>query len=378
MSLVSLGKSRSVPVRSIALASLLALAGCVGVTPGVNQSIPWSELPGWRDERPAAAWPQLMLQCAQLGARAPQWRSLCDDAALFPAPSDEVARAFFETRFQPHVVRQADGGETGLITGYYEPLLEGRRQRDARFRHPIYGPPTDLVSIELGSLYPELAGRRLRGRLDGRRVLPYWSRAEIDRAAALKASVLAWVDDPVALFFLQIQGSGRVRLADGETLYLGYADQNGHPYVAIGRTLIDRSLLAPGEVNLPAIRAWLAANPGQAMAILHTNPSYVFFRVNDAGLPGPLGAANVPLLAERAAAVDPSYIALGTPVWLDTTSPIDGAPYRRLLFALDTGGAIKGPVRADVFMGYGERAERWAGHMKQSGRLYVLLPAPRP
>lgn len=353
----------------------LMLASCVARGPGIGEPIAWSELPGWNEGRPAEAWPQLRLTCARLAPRAAHWRRICDDATLFPDPSDDVARAFFETRFAPHMVR-TDDGETGLVTGYYEPLLEGRREKNGRFRYPLYGAPDDLVTVELGALYPELAGRRLRGRLLGRRVVPYLNRAEIE-AQPLTAPVLAWVDDPVALFFLHIQGSGRVRFPDGETLRVGYIDQNGHPYVAIGRTLVEGGVLAPEAVDMPAIRAWLAANPDQAADVLRSNPSYIFFAPRDADLPGPLGALEVPLLAERSAAVDPKHIPLGSPIWVDTTLPGDGAAYRRLLFALDTGGAIKGPVRADVFFGYGREAEDRAGRMKQPGRIYALLPATR-
>lgn len=359
------------------LAAVLVLAGCITRAPGIGETIAWNELPGWNDERPAEAWPQLLLTCERMAPREVHWRRLCSDAALFPNPDDAIARAFFETRFAPHVLRTAEG-ETGLVTGYYEPLLEGRREKSVRFRYPIYGAPADLVTVELGALYPELNGRRLRGRLVGKRVLPYPNRAEIEApSTTLPAPVLAWVDDPVALFFLHIQGSGRVRFPDGTTLRVGYVDQNGHPYVAIGRTLVERGALAPDAVDMPAIRAWLAANPDQAASVLQSNPSYIFFAPRDATLPGPLGALEVPLLAERAAAVDPKHVPLGSPLWVDTKLPQDVATYRRLLFALDTGGAIKGPVRVDIFFGYGKEAEDRAGRMKQPGRVYALLPAPR-
>lgn len=362
-------------LRSLAVVS--TLAGCVTHPPGIGEPIAWRELPGWNAERPAEAWPQLLLTCERMAAREDHWRRLCSDATLFRDPDDDIARAFFETRFAPHIVRTPDG-DTGLVTGYYEPLLDGRREKSDRFRFPIYGAPNDLVTVDLGALYPELSGRRLRGRLVGKRVVPYLDRAEIEaQRAPLPAPVLAWVDDPVALFFLHIQGSGRVRFADGTTLRVGYVDQNGHPYIAIGRTLVERGALAPEAVDMPAIRAWLAANPDQAASVLQTNPSYIFFASRDANLPGPLGALEVPLLAERAAAVDPKHIPLGSPVWIDTTLPLANAPYRRLLFALDTGGAIKGPVRADVFFGYGNEAEDRAGRMKQPGRVFALLPAAR-
>ncbi len=181
------------------------------------------------------------------------------------------------------------------------------------------------------------------------------------------------------MFFLQVQGSGRVRLTNGEMLYVGYADQNGHPYVSIGRELISRGVMTFDEMSLQTIRAWLNANPGEAEALLARNPSYVFFTERSAALDGPLGSLGVPLVAQRAIAVDPAYIPLGLPVWLDTTFPGNGdaEPYRRLVFAQDTGGAIKGPVRADLFWGAGSAAEQYAGEMKQPGKLFVLLPRPR-
>ena len=298
---------------------------------------------------------------------------------LFPSPDDDTARAFFETRFVAHDVSGNNGAAEGLITGYYEPLLEGSRAPSERFRYPIYQRPDDLLVVDLGELYPELKDRRLRGRVEGRRVVPYFSRAEIANGAAkrLAGRELVWVDDAVALFFLQIQGSGRVQLPDGSTLYVGYADQNGHPYQAIGKKLIELGALKPEEVNLESIRDWLKAHPVEARDVLNSNPSYVFFVLRDPTLPGPLGSLQAPLLPERAVAVDPAYIPLGAPVWLDTA--LSGPPRAipAAMRAQDTGGAIKGPVRADVFFGFGAEAERLAGAMKSRGRLYVLTPAAR-
>lgn len=362
---------------ALGIAVSAVLGACAGVAPdagSIGRPLTWSALPGWEQELPAQAWPALLASCQKMPARNARWKDICADAALFPNPDDELARAFFETRFLPHSVP----GE-GLITGYYEPLLYGSRTPSARYRYPIYRPPDDLLTVDLGELYPELAGRRVRGRLAGKRVVPYFSRTEIEAGKnGLAGQELCWVDDPVQLFLLHVQGSGRVRLPDGQTLNIGYADQNGHPYVAIGRILVERGILKLEEVDLPAIRAWLAANPREAPVLLNANPSYVFFTLRDPALPGPLGSLEAPLMPERALAVDPKYIPLGTPVWLDTTLPGESAPYRRLAFALDTGGAIKGPARADLFFGHGARAEDYAGRMKQPGRLYVLLPRPRP
>ncbi len=360
--------------RAILVAVLATLGACVTAPPpGIGETVSWRELPGWNDEHPADAWATLELSCSRLANRDPRWRSLCADAALFPQPDDATARAFFETRFQPHVVNGDRGRKhDGIITGYYEPLLHGSLKRSERFRYPVYGVPEDLLIVDLGGLYPELKDKRLRGRLDGRRVVPYPARAEIAQKK-INAPVLAWVDDPVALFFLQIQGSGRIRLEDGETLFIGYADQNGHPYHAVGSTLVNRGALKVEEVNLDSIRNWLATHPREAVEALNSNPSYVFFARREQPA---VGSLQVPLTPQRSVAVDPAFIPLGAPLWLDTT--LNGqAPYRRLMFAQDTGGAIKGPVRADLFFGFGAEAEKLAGNMKQPGRIFVLLPAKR-
>jgi len=369
-------RRRALAERTLAAlaAILLSMAGCTTFAPppGMGAPMAWSALPGWTGDRVAEAWPSLIESCTRMPARDSAWKRLCAEVALFPNPDGETARAFFETRFEPRSMHNGEGAE-GLITGYYEPLLEGSRTRTSRYRYPVYQRPGDLLVVDLGSLYPELAGRTLRGRVEGRRVVPYFSRAEIDNGKKLLAgNELVWVDDPVALFFLQVQGSGRIRLRDGEMLRVGYADQNGHPYQSIGSRLIAMGALKREDVNLETIKEWLRSHPDEAEGVLNTNPSYIFFGLRDPTLPGPLGSLNVPLTPERSAAVDPSYIPFGTPLWIDTTSPIDGQPYRRLLMAQDTGGAIKGPVRIDIFFGFGAQAERLAGNMKQPGRVYAL------
>ncbi len=348
--------------------------------PGIGQTVSWSALPGWTEDSPAQAWPALLQGCQKMPLRDARWKAICDDATLFAKPDDDIARAFFETRFSPYEVIGRDNKTEGLITGYYEPLLRGNLTRSARYRYPLYGRPDDLVTVELGELYPELKGKRLRGRLSGQRVVPYYSRSEIAKGKKPPDSaVLAWVDDPVALFFLEVQGSGKVQLPDGRSLLVGYADQNGHPYVAIGRTLVDMGVFKLEEATLPNIREWLATHPDKAQAVLNSNPSYVFFNVRAPSSPDPVGALDVPLAPERSVAVDPSFIPLGSPIWLDTSLPANSEPkpYRRLVFAQDTGGAIKGPARADLFLGFGAKAEQLAGAMRQPGKLYVLQPLPR-
>jgi|GEM_PF-630924 len=362
----------------LALLSFCLLASCVWLVPrpaGIGEPVDWSKLPGWQHDRHAEAWTALLRGCEQVQRRDQVWNEICGDAALLPNPDDATARAFFEAHFIAHKIHPDGAKPNGLITGYYEPLLYASLKKTARFRYPLYGRPPDLLTVDLADVYPELRGKPVRGRAQGSRVVPYFSRSEIDNGKSpLRGQELAWVDDPVDLFFLHIQGSGRLRLPDGRALPVGYADQNGHPYEAIGRRLIQTGALKAEEVTLESIKGWLQANPNAVDDVLNSNPSYVFFDVRDENLDGPLGSLGVALTAGRSIAVDTRYISLGSPVWLDTTLPGAGGEYQRLVFAQDTGGAIKGAVRADVYFGHGDGAEKLAGEMKQAGRLYVLRP----
>lgn len=347
--------------------------------PGIGGEIDWDDLPGWGDDRHAEAWAALRRGCAKMPARDDRWIPVCNTVSTTGPVDDAAARRLFEQLFVPHRVNPSGDAGKGLVTGYYEPLLHGSLRPDARFRYPLYGPPPDLLRIELGELYPELKNRKLRGRLVGNKVLPYYARADIDDAnAPLTGHELLWVDDPVALFFLHVQGSGRVRLTDDRYVAVGYADQNGQPYTSIGKLLIERGAIPREEISLFTIRDWLRGNPEQAAALLAENRSYIFFRLRESSDENPVGSLNVPLTPGRSIAVDPTTIPLGSPVWLDTTYPgKDGAALRRLVLAQDTGGAIKGYARADLFWGNGDEAERLAGEMKQDASLYVLLPRIR-
>ena len=268
------------------------------------------------------------------------------------------------------------------MTGYYEPILKGRRQQGANFRHPVFAVPDDLIVVDLADLHPELRTLRLRGRLQGRRLVPYHSRSEIEAAApAFPAKPLAWVADAVELFFLQIQGSGQIELASGERFRLGFADQNGHPYRSLGRFLVDRGDLKQDQASMQAIKAWAASHPEKLQEALNANPSYVFFRELPPpkhALEGPPGALGVPLTAGYSAAVDPVFIPLGAPVYLQTTYPLSTLPLERLVVAQDTGGAIRGAVRADFYWGTGEEAGNQAGRMRQQGKLWLLWPRGEP
>ena len=340
----------------------------------------WSDLPGWGDDEVSAAWPAFILSCHALVGKpqGPLWRPACDEAKGLDGRDTVALRRFFEARFEPYLLTNPDGSTSGMITGYYEPLLRGSRSRSKPYLQPVLGVPGDLLTIELGDLLPELKNMRLRGRLQGNKVVPYFSRAEIvGREKAYADRVLLWVDDAVELFFLQVQGSGRVKLPDGGMVRIGYADQNGHPYQSIGRILVERGELKLEQASMQGIQAWARANPAKLGELLDSNPSYVFFRelpAKGADSDGPPGALGVPLSAERSIAVDPRHVPLGAPVFLATTQPNSTAPLRRLMLAQDTGGAIRGVVRADFFWGFGAEAGAQAGRMKQSGQMWVLLP----
>jgi len=303
-----------------------------------------------------------------------------------PANDEAAARRFIEENFKAWAVSAPDGIGEGLITGYYEPVIAGSRTRSERFRYPVYGAPDDLIGVDLESVAPETKGMRLRGRIQGNRLVPYWTRADIE-GGRVNPPVLAWVADPVELFFLQIQGSGQISLDSGGRLRLGYADQNGHPYRSLGRTLIQRGELTLEQSSMQGIQAWAAANPSKLREALDANPSYVFFRETPSsdrlGLErGPVGTLGVPLTAAYSLAIDARLIPLGAPVYLATTQPLSKVPLERLMAAQDTGGAIRGAVRADLYWGSGPEAGALAGRMRQQGRLWVLWPnnagEPRP
>ena len=349
----------------------------------------YRDLPGWEQSDPRAALAALRRSCrvlAQKPASAPMsgagyagtvapWLSAC---ASLPQTrqSPQQARLWFERHFLPAEIAAA-GHHRGLLTGYYEPEIAGRRRPDGSFKIPVYGRPSDLVSVNLGRFRPRWRGRYLFGRLEGEELVPYPSRAAIARKGLAGAPVLLWTDDPVALFFLQVQGSGRVRFGPGSVFRLDYAGQNGRPYTAIGRILVHMGALSSAELSLQGIRTWLLGHPQLAPEIMERDASYVFFRLaplSHAKL-GPVGTEGVPLTAGASLAVDPHFHALGIPFYIVAPPPRrGGAPLHQLMIAQDTGGAIKGPLRGDVFWGHGASAEQLAGAMKERGRFFVLLP----
>lgn len=351
---------------------------CPGIQPPEAakplQPARWEDLPGWRDDDLAPALAGFVQSCQALGAK-PAWRGVCAEAKTLTADSGDAIRAFFEARFAPYQVVAPDGSREGLITGYYEPLLKGSRSRSAAFPYAVYGVPDDLLVIDLGDLYPELKSHRLRGRLEGRKVVPYYSRAELSqREESIAGKALFWVADPIELFFLQVQGSGRIELEDGTRVRVGYADQNGHPYRSIGRWLADSGELRLEQTSMEGIKSWAKTNPQRLDELLDANPSFVFFRELPGRAGGPPGALGVPLAEGRSLAVDAKIIPLGAPVFLSTTWPASERPLNRLMLAQDTGGAIKGAPRADFFWGFGAEAGAEAGKMRSRGQMWLLLP----
>ena len=338
----------------------------------------FSDLPGWPDDDLRLSWPALLATCQALGKRA-EWQEVCRLSSEVNPSDESMVRRYYETQFIPHQVRNLDGSLQGTATGYYEPLLRGARTRNGPYQTALYRVPDDLLTIDLSILYPELKNMRLRGKVAGGKVVPYSSRAELVAKDLLVGKELVWVDNPLDAFFLQVQGSGRVVLEPGgEIIRLAYADQNGHPYRSIGRYLIDRGELSLEQASMQGIKAWYLANPSRQQELLNANPSVVFFReekILDSSK-GPKGSLGVPLTPQRSIAIDPQFIPLGAPVFLSTTQPNSATPLRRLVLAQDTGGAIRNPVRADFFWGFGDQAGELAGRMKQELFMWVLLPRP--
>ncbi|MEA3121312.1 MAG: rane-bound lytic murein transglycosylase [Paraburkholderia sp.] len=319
--------------------------------------VSWQQMPGWEDDSLIGAAAALRENCVRVGGER-KWERACAAAAQLDDLDVAGTRTFFETYFTPFQFANSDGTLDGLVTGYYEPLLQGARTRRGAYQYPLY--------------------RRPSGYRPGAELPP---RADLERSSMLAGHELVWVDDPIEAFFLQVQGSGRIVLDDGTVMRVGFAGSNNQPYKSIGRWLLDHREITPAQATMQGIKAWARANPGRVDALLDTNPRFVFFREMPAVDPsltsldqGPIGALGVPLTPQRSIAVDPASIPLGTAVFLQTTRPLTNAPMNRLVFAQDTGSAIKGGVRADYFWGLGDDAGQLAGKMKQAGRMWLLLP----
>ena len=344
------------------------------------EALPAVSLADW-----ASAWPAFLNSCNAL-ARRDAWREVCAQTLAVDARDGASAREFFARRFDAYRVtaRQYESGNEidapissqGLVTGYYEPLLRGSRRRSDKYSVPLYRVPDDLIVVDLASVYPELSTMRLRGKLEGRRIVPYPTRGEITGSNTLAGHELLWVDDSIDAFFLHIQGSGRVQFDDGSIVRVGYGDQNGHPYRSLGRWLVDQGQLTIDQASMQGIKAWAQRNPARLKEALNHNSSFVFFRELPLGNPaaGPVGALGVALTPGYSLAADARFIPLGAPVVLATTDPNSGSPIVRPMLAQDTGGAIRGPLRFDFFWGFGAAAGERAGRQKHEGSAWVLVP----
>ncbi len=357
----------------------------------IFRQVPLESLPGWHDDQLVDALPALHKSCdkiqtlpperripgASIGGRVKDWAAACQDILIARTEAEirsELARHF--AALEVSVGQNPDG----MFTGYYETLLSGSDEESTRFHVPLYLRPPELVSVDLGSFRADLKGRRIAGQVRDGRLIPFHDREGITAGALDGRDLeLVWVDDPVDAFFLHIQGSGRVKMQDGSIRRVGYAGQNGHPYLAIGRVLVRDGEIPRSEISMQSIRAWLVDHPDRMQDLLNENASFIFFRDLGDG-EGPFGSAGVVLTARRSLAVDRRHLPLHAPVWLATSHPdprsrsLAQRPFSRLMVAQDTGGAINGEVRGDVFWGFGDEAEEIAGRMSNAGRYWLLLP----
>ena len=355
------------------------------------ERVSFADLPGWGGAQIFSAQPALRQSCEKLndlppqrrlpgaviGGRGADWAAGC--TAILAATTEQSLRVALSDHFSP--LRVSLGGESnGKFTGYYETLLQGSKTQSIRFDVPLYAKPPELVMVDLGTFRNDLKGRRIAGQVENGRLRPYPDRRKIEDGHLDGRDLeLLWVDSAVDAFFLHIQGSGRVKMPDGSMLRVGYAGQNGHVYSAIGRFLIAEGHIARENMSMQAIRAWLAANPDEVAGMLNRNSSFIFFRELE-GDQGPIGSANVPLTAGHSLAVDRKHLPLHAPVWLSSShpDPASGAappvPFNRMMVAQDTGGAITGEIRGDVFWGFGDEAEEIAGRMANRGQYWLILP----
>ena len=320
----------------------------------------FNQLPNWEYENYDEVLSSFINSC-QTKKTKKIYNSLCKEAQ-----SSIDAKSFLESKFSPYKIYTADKEDVGLLTGYYEPELRGSLEKNDVYKYPVYETPSDLVIVDLSSIYPDLRNYRLRGKLEGNRVVPYYKRKDKQNS---NSKVICYTDSKIDLFFLEIQGSGRVTLDDGSTIFVGYANQNGHKYRAIGRYLVEIGALKLEEVSLQSIRTWLDNNPERVDEVLNYNDSLVYFQERNKAASGSLGLELTP---KRSIAVDRRYIPLGSMVYLN--AKIDEKDVARVVMAQDTGGAIKGAIRADMFLGFGDKAMNTAGKLKSPLELWVILP----
>lgn len=341
--------------------------------------VDYAQLPAMPEENWQPALAAFKESCEKMASR-PGWEEVCAKAKFLPL---NQAKTFFSAYFTPYqaIAETVDQSGTvsvsdsGKMTGYYEPILYGSRKKKTPYVYPLHTMPSDLITVDLAEIYPQLKGMRLRGQIEGNRLVPYDSRAQLAKRNLDKYAI-AWVEDPVAAFFLQVQGSGRIVLPDGSYMRVGYGDVNGHPYRGIGNYLVRQGYLKSHELSMQSIQAWAKKNPKKVQAVLNQNPSYVFFieRKDQDPNEGPIGAQGVPLTEKGSVAVDRRYYQLGWPIVVDVEQSNPDMKFTRAVVAQDTGGAIKGPIRFDFYWGSGDEAALAAGRQNSQVKAWVLLP----
>tara|TARA_Y100001970_G_scaffold294127_1_gene447259 strand:+ start:108861 stop:110066 length:1206 start_codon:yes stop_codon:yes gene_type:complete len=400
---LTIGHHRKFPIVAIFkfFAILILLTSCIE-RPDIfskkidkikTSSTSFQNIHGWNEDSHGEALKALKLSCKLivnksfennqetiLGIKMKSWHTSCLNALETSEHNNLAAKLFFEKWFIPHIISD-NKSVFGLFTGYYEPEILGSLSRNTEFNIPLYMPPDNLINIDLHSFSNEFPKQTLIGRIKGRKVIPYYTRSEINEGVdELKGYELVWLKSSIDAFFLHIQGSGRIILRDGSKRRIGYAGRNGHPYFAIGKDLIKSGEINKKDMSMQRIREWLSNNPSLSHTLMNKNRSYIFFKWIDNSVHnnGPIGAQGIPLTAGRSLAVDRDFIPLGLPLWLETTIPNGGGQNKkkidRLVISQDTGSAIKGIVRGDLFIGTGKDSGEIAGLMNEKGRYWILLP----
>lgn len=322
----------------------------------------FNSLPNWENEDYDDALANFINSC-----KSKKTKQMYEDLCL-KAENTKLAKTFLQEEFLPYRINTEDGEEEGLLTGYYEPQLYGSLEKTQKYKYPIYTTPKDLIIVDLSSIYPDLKNYRLRGKIEGNKLVPYDTR-EQSSSKHIESDVICYTDSKIDLFFLEVQGSGRVVLENGETIFIAYDNQNGHKYKSIGKYLVNIGALSMEEVSLQTIRAWLKENPSRIDEVLNHNSSVVYFKQDKQPASGSLGVC---LTASRSIAVDRRYIPLGSMLYLN--AKIANEDVSKIVLAQDTGGAIKGAIRADMFLGTGNDAMNTAGELKSPLELWILLP----
>lgn len=326
----------------------------------------FNELPNWHDENYDDALYSFIYNCKTSRTKK-IYKQVCKKAQNLNT-LNITAKSFIQNQFSPYQINTKHGKERGLLTGYYEPELRGSLIKTKKYKYPIYETPKDLIIVDLNSIYPKLKNYRLRGKIVGNKLIPYDTRAQ-SKSKKIPAKVICYTDSKIDLFFLEIQGSGRVVLKNGKTIFIGYDNQNGHRYRAIGKYLVKIGALKLKDVSLQSIRKWLDKNPSRVDEVLNYNKSVVYFKQRKKPASGSLGLTLTP---KRSIAVDRRYIPLGSMLYLN--ADIKDKQVSKIVLAQDTGGAIKGAIRADMFLGFGRDAMNTAGELKSPLKLWILLP----